>query len=47
MRYDCLKELKDEEIRRLIRVKQSTFEKKENILKEAELTKKALGRQTP
>jgi hypothetical protein len=43
MRYDCLKEFKDEEFRRLTGVKRSTFEKMVNILKEAEYSKKALG----
>ncbi len=33
MRYDCLKEFKDEEFRRLTGVKRTTFEKKQNPLK--------------
>ncbi|MGB8088253.1 MAG: transposase family protein, partial [Candidatus Rhabdochlamydia sp.] len=43
MRYDCLKEFKDEEFRRLTGVKRSTFEKMVDILKEAESSKKLLG----
>lgn len=43
MRYDCLKEFKDEEFRRLTGVKRPTFEKMVGILKEAEFSKKSLG----
>ena len=43
MRYDCLKEFKGEEFRRLTGVKRSTFEKMVDILKEAESSKKLLG----
>ena len=43
MRYDCLKEFKGEEFRRLTGVKRSTFEKTVDILKEAESSKKLLG----
>ncbi|MFI0478902.1 MAG: transposase family protein, partial [Candidatus Rhabdochlamydia sp.] len=43
MRYDCLKEFKDEEFLRLTGVKRSTFEKMVDILKEAESSKKLLG----
>lgn len=43
MRYDVLREFRDEEFRRLTGVKKSTFEKMVCILKEAELKKKALG----
>ena len=43
MRYDCLKEFKNEEFRRLTGVQRSTFEKMVNILKEATFSKKALG----
>ncbi|MDQ5981861.1 MAG: hypothetical protein QG570_619, partial [Patescibacteria group bacterium] len=43
MRYDCLKEFKVEEFRRLTGVKRSTFEKMVDILKEAESSKKLLG----
>jgi len=43
MRYDCLKEFKDEEFRRLTGVKRATFEKMVGILKQAEFSKKALG----
>lgn len=43
MRYTLLKELKDEEFRRLTGVKRATFEKMVGILQEAEIKKKALG----
>jgi hypothetical protein len=43
MKYRALKELKDEEFRRLTGVKRSTFVKMVGILKEAEIKKKALG----
>ena len=43
MKYDNLKEFKDEEFRRLTGVKRATFEKMVLILKEAEKAKKALG----
>jgi hypothetical protein len=43
MRYDCLKEFKDEEFRRLTGVKRPTFEKMVGILKEAEFSKKSFG----
>jgi Helix-turn-helix of DDE superfamily endonuclease len=43
MRYDCLKEFKDEEFRRLTGEKRPIFEKMVCILKEAEFSKKLLG----
>ena len=43
MRYESLKEFKDEEFRRLTGVKRTTFEKMVEILKEAEQAKKAIG----
>jgi len=43
MRYKALKEFKDEEFRRLTGIKQSTFEKMVDILKGAEVKKKASG----
>jgi hypothetical protein len=43
MRYKALKEFKEEEFRRLTGVKQSSFKKMVDILKEAEVKKKALG----
>jgi len=43
MRYNCLKDFKDEEFRRLTGIKRSTFEKMIEILKEAECSKKAFG----
>jgi hypothetical protein len=43
MRYKALKEFKDEEFRRLTGVKRSTFERMVDILKEAEVKKKATG----
>lgn len=41
MRYKALKEFKDEESRRLTGVRRSTFERMVDILKEAEVKKKA------
>ncbi len=43
MRYKTLKEFNDEEFRRLTGIRQSTFEKMINILKDAEIRKKATG----
>jgi len=43
MKYDCLKDFKNEEFRRLTGVKRATFEKMVNILKEAESSKKRFG----
>ena len=43
MRYEKLKEFKDEEFRRLTGVKRITFEKMVEILKEAEKKKKNVG----
>ena len=43
MRYESLKEFKDEEFRRLTGVKRSTFEKMIGILEEAEKKKKRVG----
>ncbi|MBS4168148.1 hypothetical protein PARA125_000780 [Parachlamydia sp. AcF125] len=43
MKYERLKEFKDEEFRRLTGVKKQTFEKMIGILNEAEAKKKALG----
>ena len=43
MRYDNLKEFKDEEFRRLTGIKRTTFEKMVEILKEAEKAKKTFG----
>ena len=43
MRYKALKEFKDEEFRRLTEVKRSSFERMVDILKEAEVKKKATG----
>ncbi len=43
MRYESLKEFKEEEFRRLTGIKRSTFEKMNEILKEAEKEKKSLG----
>ncbi len=43
MRYQSLKELKNEEFRRLTGVKHDTFTKMIKILKEAEVKKKSLG----
>lgn len=43
MRYDNLKEFKDEEFRRLTGIKRATFEKMIGILKEAEKAKKTWG----
>lgn len=43
MRYENLKEFRDEEFRRLTGVKRATFEKMVGILKEAEKAKKTLG----
>lgn len=43
MRYDNLKEFKDEEFRRLTGIKRATFEKMIGILKEAEKVKKICG----
>jgi Helix-turn-helix of DDE superfamily endonuclease len=43
MRYEKLKEFKDEEFRRLTGVKRTTFEKMVEILKEAEKKKKNVG----
>jgi hypothetical protein len=43
MRYESLKEFKDEEFRRLTGVKRTTFEKMAEILKEKEREKKRAG----
>ena len=43
MRYEKLKEYKEEEFRRLTGVKRATFEKMVTILKQGERNKKALG----
>ena len=43
MKYKLLKEIKDEEFRRLPGVKRTTFEKMLSILEEAEKKKKAMG----
>lgn len=43
MRYERLKEFKDEEFRRLTGIKRTTFEKMVEILKEAEKKKKNVG----
>lgn len=43
MRYERLKEFKDEEFRRLTGIKRTTFEKIVEILKEAEKKKKNIG----
>lgn len=43
MKYENLKEFKDEDFRRLTGVKRATFEKMVGILKEAEKAKKTLG----
>ena len=43
MKYDNLKEFKDEEFRRLTGIKRATFEKMIEILKEAEKAKKIRG----
>jgi hypothetical protein len=43
MRYENLKEFKEEEFRRLTGIKQATFERMVEILKEAEKAKKAGG----
>jgi len=43
MKYDCLKDFKNEEFRRLTGVKRATFEKMVTILKEAESSKKRFG----
>jgi len=43
MRYEDLKEFKNEEFRRLTGIKRTTFEKMVDILKEAEKKKKAKG----
>lgn len=43
MKYDCLKDFKNEEFRRLTGVKRATFEKMVDILKEAESYKKKFG----
>jgi hypothetical protein len=43
MRYELLKEFKEEEFRRLTGVKRTTFEKMVAILKEAEKEEKKLG----
>lgn len=43
MRYESLKEFKDEDFRRLTGIKRSTFEKMVEILKEAEKKKKNIG----
>lgn len=43
MRYESLKEFKDEEFRRLTGIKRSTFEKMVGILQEAEKEKKKNG----
>ncbi|KAG6559645.1 hypothetical protein RHABOEDO_000277 [Candidatus Rhabdochlamydia oedothoracis] len=43
MKYDCLKDFKNEEFRRLTGVKRATFEKMVDILKEAESFKKRFG----
>ena len=43
MKYDNLKELSEEEFRRLTGVKRATFQMMVEILKSAEATKKALG----
>jgi hypothetical protein len=43
MKYDILKELSEEEFRRLTGVKHATFRMMVEILKSAEATKKALG----
>lgn len=45
MRYENLKEFKEEEFRRLTGVKRTTFEKMSKILKEAEKEKKRQGGQ--
>ena len=44
MKYDSLKDFKNEEFRRLTGVKRATFEKMVDILKEAESYKKLGGR---
>ncbi len=43
MKYESLKEFKDEEFRRLTGIKRATFEKMVDILKEAEKNKKIIG----
>ncbi len=43
MRYENLKEFKDEDFRRLTGIKRATFEKMVEILKEAEKKKKNIG----
>ena len=43
MRYESLKEFKDEDFRRLTGIKRATFEKMVEILKEAEKEKKNIG----
>ncbi len=43
MRYESLKEFKDEDFRRLTGIKRPTFEKMVDILKEAEKKKKNVG----
>lgn len=43
MRYESLKEFKDEDFRRLTGIKRATFEKMVEILKEAENKKKNMG----
>lgn len=43
MRYESLKEFKDEDFRRLTGIKRATFEKMGEILKEAEKKKKNFG----
>jgi Helix-turn-helix of DDE superfamily endonuclease len=43
MRYESLKEFKDEDFRRLTGIKRATFEKMIEILKEAEKKKKNIG----
>jgi hypothetical protein len=43
MRYESLKEFKDEDFRRLTGIKRATFEKMVEILKEAEKKKKNIG----
>ena len=43
MRYESLREFKDEDFRRLTGIKRATFEKMVEILKEAEKNKKNIG----
>ncbi len=43
MKYEQIKSLEDEKFRRLTGVKKATFEKMTEILREAEIKKKAKG----